>query len=171
MRTSIGYFDAVVEHGGCVISAEPEVVLSLVRRVSEKGQSATFYMAKNRFDAIMDEIWTDTRKREAGLERVSDDELTRIQSELGVKDVGFRYSNRIVCENCESVYGAFEFIQQGLKEHGREAVETALTMANSAVLRVNPSGVAVCQNCSSRHKVNHHYICNLYGCNKTEVVV
>jgi hypothetical protein len=168
MRTSLGYFDAAVEHGGCVISAESNVVLSLVAKTTASGASATYYVTKPQYDAVMDGHWTEERRKYFKLERVAVEEQQRIESELGIKDVGFLYSNRISCDNCGSVYGAFEFIQQGIREHGKEAVETALTLANAAVVRVNPTAVAVCQNCKTVLRKNHSYICNVYGCNRVE---
>jgi hypothetical protein len=168
MRTSLGHFDAAVEHGGCVISAESNVVLSLVKKTTESGAAATYYVTKPQYDAIMDGYWTEERRKYFKLEKVSVEEQQRIESELGIKDVGFLYSNRMSCENCGSVYGAFEFIQQGIREHGKEPVETALSLANAAVVRVNPTAVAVCQNCKTVFREYHSYICNLYGCNRVE---
>jgi hypothetical protein len=46
MRASIDHFDAAVEHGGCVISAERSVILSLVKTTTESGDAATFYVTK-----------------------------------------------------------------------------------------------------------------------------
>ena len=96
---------------------------------------------------------------------VTVEEQQKIESELGIRGAGFVYSNRIAWAKCGGVYGAFEFIQQGIREHGREIVETALNLENAAVVRVNPSTVAVCQNCSEiLGGVGHYYICRQYGC-------
>jgi hypothetical protein len=168
MRSSLDHFDAAVEAGGCVISAERSVIVSLVQETTRSGKSATYYVTKPQFDEIMDWCWTPERRKHFNLEVVSAEEQQRIESELGIKGAGFIYSNRITCRNCGSVYGAFEFIQQGIREHGREIVETALNLANAAVVRVNPTAVAVCQECGEQLTEGHSYICNVYGCSREE---
>src|SRR6266545_7055799 len=147
MRSSLDHFDAAVEGGGSVISAERSVIVSLMQETIQSRKSATYYVTKPQFDAIMYWYWTPERSKRLNLEQVSVEEQQRIESELGIKGAGFLYSNRITCGNCGSVYGAFEFIQQGIREHGREIVETALNLANASVVRINPSTVVVCQNC------------------------
>ena len=149
----------------CVISAESSVIVSLMRETIQSGKSATYYVTKPQFDAIMDSHWTPERRKRLNLEQVSVEEQQRIESELGIKGAGFLYSNRITCSNCGSVYGAFEFIQQGIREHGREIAETALSLANASIVRVNPSAVIVCQSCKQIIRtVAHYYICRQYGC-------
>jgi hypothetical protein len=167
LRSSLDHFDAAVEVGGCVIAAERSVIVSMVQETTRSGKSATFYLTKPQFDEIMNWYWTPERMTRLNVEAVSVEEQQRIVSELGVKDAGFNYSNRIKCPKCGSVYGAFEFVQQGIREHGREIVETALNLANSAIVRVNPSTIPVCQNCKevlSGGGVYHSYAWDTYGC-------
>ena len=155
-----------------MISAERNVILSLVQKTTESGNAATYYVTKPQFDAIMNWYWTPERRKRLYVEEVSVEEQQRIESELGIKEAGFLYSNRLTCRKCGSVYGAFEFIQQGIREHGREVVETALRLANAAVVRVNPFAVAVCQNCDSVFAggESHYYHCSSYGCCRMEEV-
>jgi ribosomal protein S27E len=147
VRSSLDHVDAVVEGGGCVISGERSFIVSLVQEAVNSGKSATFYVTKPQFEAIMKSYWTPETKKLLKVEEVPLEELQRIESELGIKNPRFVHTNRIKCEKCGSVYGAFEFLQQGISEHGREIVEAALNLANTAVVRVNPSTVPICQSC------------------------
>lgn len=170
IRTSLDFVDAVVEGGACVISAERSSILKIVQETVNSGRSATFYVTLPQFDAINEWYWTAERRSYLKVEQVSDDEKLRIESELGIRNAGFHFSNRITCGNCGSVYGAYEFVQQGMKEHGRETVEAAFALSNAAIVRVNPSTVAVCQSCAQILRivggtiVPHYYSMDRYGC-------
>ena len=170
IRSSLDHFDAAVEYGGCVISCESSIIVTSVKKTIESGRAATFYVTKAQFDAIRQWYWTPERRKRLKVESVSLEEKQKIESELGIKDAGIPYSNRITCGQCGSVYGAFEFIQQGIREHGKEAVETALNLANAAVVRVNPSTVAVCQSCKAifSEPVSHYYDWDRYTCCRAE---
>jgi hypothetical protein len=169
-RSSLDHVDAVVEGGGCVISGDRSFIVSLVQEAVRSGKSATFYVTKPQFEAIMKWYWTPETKTLLNVEEVSPEELQRIESELGIKNPGFVHINRIKCEKCGSVYGAFEFLQQGVSQHGREIVETTLNLANTAVVRVNPSTVPVCQYCGDMLRivggrpVGSYYETTQYGC-------
>jgi hypothetical protein len=171
MRSSLDHFDAAVEHGGSVLSAEGSVVLSMVKEATQSGYAATFYVTKSQFDAIVNWYWTPERRKSLKVEPVSIEERQRIESELGVKDSGFHYSNRITCDKCGSHYGAFEFVLQGIREHGREIVEAALTLSNAGIIRVNSANVAVCQTCRAPFSggTSHYYSWERYSCCRMEL--
>ncbi|MFM9493430.1 hypothetical protein ACKI1Q_07315 [Streptomyces galilaeus] len=165
MGISLNSIDEVVGHGNTVISTDATALGAIVKNTIHSGTSATFYLPQGQYDAIIESYWTPERKNRYGLEEVSDEERGRIESELGVADTGILHSNRIPCPECGNVYGAFEFIQQGIRQHGREIVEVALKMNDACVLRVNPSAVPVCPNCSYLMRATaHYYICRQYGC-------
>jgi len=170
MKSWLIHIDAIVEGGGCVLSAESAVIQATVQRTIESGSRATFYLSKAQFDEINAWYWTPERRSQHGMEEVSAEEGRKIERELGITDAGFKYSNRIPCGNCGAVYGAFEFIQQGIKEHGKAMVESTFGLASAAVLRVNPSTVAVCQSCDETLRivggivVPHEYSMAKYGC-------
>lgn len=166
MRSSLDHFDAAVEHGANVVSAERSVVVSMVRDVMDSGQSATFYVTQSQFNAIVEWYWTPERRKRMQVHPVSVEEKQRIEDELGITASGLHHSNRLKCDDCGSEYGAFEFVQQGMKEHGREVVEAALTMPNASVIRVNPTNVAVCQVCRAPYSggVSHYYDWDRYSC-------
>jgi len=141
--------DDLVGNGSCVLSASDEAVVEIIKKAVEGGISASFYVPQRIADMVSSWYWTAERIRETGVEAVSSNELQRIEKELGLKDV-IRFANRTPCENCGHVYGAFEFIEQGLRKHGREVVESVLELEESILIRVNPSETSVCPNCSER---------------------
>jgi hypothetical protein len=167
-QTPLGRIDAAVAAAGCHLSADRDTILAMVREAVESGRSATFYLPKSFADDVFDWYWTDERARARGLETLTADELERIQQDLGVTLSSTSRSNRIPCPNCGHVYGGYEFIQQGLREHGRETVETAIDLPNTSVVRVNPRAIAVCAECDTAltDSGGHEYVMDGYGCCK-----
>lgn len=149
MKQKLEAAEKIVSEGACVISGDCETIIAAVKDTVESGKSATFYVSVDTAAKINEWYWTPERRKELQVEEVSAEEQAHIEKELGLKDA-IILSNRTSCEKCGNVYGAFEFLQQGLKEHGRAAVEAVLTMRNVALIRVNPTEVAVCPNCSER---------------------
>ncbi|MCI0767543.1 hypothetical protein [Bacillus sp. TL12] len=149
------------------MAAEDGIIIAAVRDAVREGRTATFYLTRDQFKAVDSLYWTPKRIKDWGLEPVSDAEKTRIQSELGIEQANIFYSNRIKCQ-CGHVYGAFEFMQQGINEHGREAVESVFNLKDTYVMRVNPHQEAICPNCKRREPTAHAYVCEVYGCNRAE---
>ncbi|QHC25958.1 hypothetical protein [Streptomyces sp. GS7] len=146
MENRIAAIDAMVDNATCVVSASDGAILEIVAKAVQSGASATFYVSRSQAKAINAWYWTPERRKQLGVEDVSPEELHKIEEELGLKDV-IAFSNRIPCEKCGHVYGAFEFLQQGIREHGRAGLEAVLGMENTSLIRVNPSEVPVCPNC------------------------
>ncbi|WP_251094826.1 hypothetical protein [Streptomyces sp. Caat 7-52] len=155
--------DEVVRGGQVVMAADDGSVLATVREAIKSGRSATFYLPRTQADAIKAWYWSPGRIKEAGMEPVSPEEKARIESELGVKCTGSAYSNKLSCE-CGGVYGAFEFLQQGIREHGKEMVEAIFALENASVIRVNPNNSAICAKCNVRMLAGHEYDYRNYGC-------
>lgn len=149
MEQRLSAIDSIVDSGTCVISADYETTMSAIKEAVESGKSATFYVSPAMAEAINAWYWTPERKKAFKVEEVSPEEQTKIADAFGLKDA-ILFSNRSPCEKCGHVYGAFEFIQQGMREHGRAVVEAVLAMRNVALIRVNPSEVAICPNCTER---------------------
>jgi len=145
-KFSLDHVDAVIGSGKAVMSADDNGIVATVKQVAMSGRSATFYVSRTQAALIREWHWTPERIRERGLEPVSPEEKARIESELGVQETGTLYSNRIQCA-CGSTYGAFEFVQQGIREHGRESLTAVLALENASVIRVNPVQVALCPEC------------------------
>ncbi|WP_017240481.1 hypothetical protein [Streptomyces sp. SS] len=165
---SLDSVGAVVGSGRAVISADDSTVVAAVQDTLRDGRSATFYLTPEQAAAVKSWYWTPKRVAERGLEPVSNEELQRIGTELRVEDMGHSYSNRVVCE-CGAVYGAFEFVQQGIAEHGKDQVDAVFDLEGVYVLRVNPVNSAVCPACTRRILVGHEYdMTNRYGCCRSE---
>jgi hypothetical protein len=71
------------------------------------------------------------------------------ESELGIDNIDSLLCNPQECD-CGQTYGAFGFLQQGIREHGEEAIRSFFALEKTTVLRVNPSQEAVCPSCASR---------------------
>ncbi len=173
MQTSeplLSSIDSVIGSGKAVISADNSVIISMVLEALKSGRSATFYISRAQFQAVGRWFWTPKRLAEFGMEPVSQQERARIVSELHVKDMGEFYSNRIECP-CGGVYGAFEFMEQGLREHGKNWLGAVLAFENAAVLRINPTGDVICPHCNeARVIVGHSYWMGRdYGCCRGEI--
>jgi hypothetical protein len=147
---------AVAQQGRAVVSADDSTVVAMMQEALRAGRSATFYVSPAQAQAVTRWYWTPSRVKDFELEPVSKDERARIESELGVKDMGPWYSNRIECQ-CGGVYGGYEFIQQGLRQHGRQWVGAVVEMKNVSVLRINPTQDAFCPQCNEYVITNHWY--------------
>jgi hypothetical protein len=174
---SLNSIDAVVGAGKAVVSADDSIVIAMVQEALRHGRSSTFYVSPEQGQAVMRWYWTPGRIKEVGMETVSNEERARIESELGFKCVGTWFSNRIECP-CGGVYGMFEFIQQGLREHDRDWIKAVLGLKNTAVLRVNPALDAICPDCNQGLISNHWYHMRepdketlIYGCCSGEIPI
>lgn len=159
MTRRLAGIDSILTEGTCVVSAKDDVIFRIINDAVENGISVTFYVTQQTSAAFSAWYWTAGRREEAGVEDISPEEQARIGKELGLKDL-LTFSNRIPCEKCGEVYGAFEFLQQGINEHGRALVDGVMSLTNGALIRVNPTESPICPNCRLRiidHEVPHHY--------------
>jgi hypothetical protein len=165
----LGAIEAAVNAGKTVVSADNSIVIAMMLEALKHGRSATFYVAPAQAQALMRIYWTPRRVKEIGMAPVSKEERAKIESELGVKDMGPWFSNRVECP-CGGVYGAFEFMQQGLEVHGRNWVGAVIELKNTAVMRINPAQEAFCPRCSHVLLQGHWYEMRMpngtlsYGC-------
>jgi len=148
--------EAAVNGGKAVISADNSIIIAMMQETLKHGRSATFYVSPAQGRAVMRWYWTPGRIKEIGMEAVSKEERARIESELGFKCVGPWFSNRIQCP-CGGVYGMFEFMQQGLREHDRGWIKAVLELKNTSVLRINPALDAICPQCNQMLITGHWY--------------
>ncbi|HEX4815430.1 MAG TPA: hypothetical protein VFV66_22020 [Nonomuraea sp.] len=148
-NSALAAIDAFVGDGHNVMSVDDEYLIPIIEKAIESGKSASFYLPQYQADAVNEWYWTPDWVEATGLEEVSREERARIASELGIEDIGPFCSNRIQC-GCGQTYGAFEFLQQGIREHGPEVVRGIFGLRNSALLHVNPPHVPVCPNCDRR---------------------
>jgi hypothetical protein len=138
--------EAIVGDGKAVISGDGHNILAVVQATIRSGKSASFYLSRDQANALREWYWTPERVEASGLKMVSSEEKARIESELGIENIGSFRCSSVEC-NCGHVYGAFEFLQQGIQQHGLDAVRAVFALKNSSVFRVNPSLVLVCPNC------------------------
>ncbi|WP_374198360.1 hypothetical protein [Streptomyces sp. ISL-12] len=162
-KVALDDVERVAAGGKAVIAADDCTIVSTVRDAITSGRSATFYTSLSQAKAVKTWYWTPARVRETGIRKVSSEEKARIAKELGIEDIGVFRCNRIECE-CGHVYGAFEFLQQGIKEHGRSAVLSVFAMENAAVMRINPPDLLVCPNCDELLPERMTYDNGTYGC-------
>lgn len=173
--TSIKAIETLVKAGKAVVSAEGGSVVAMMLEALRTGRTATFYVSPAQAQAVMRLYWSPNRVKEEGMERISKEERDRIEKELGIRDMGTGFSNRIKC-SCGGVYGAFEFMKQGLEEHGREWVGAIIELKDAAVMRINPTQDAFCPKCGLIIIVNHTYSMYsdtgklIYGCCRSESV-
>jgi hypothetical protein len=164
----------LVDRGKAVVTADESSIIGMMLHALNTGRSATFYVSPEQARAVMRLYWTSPRVKALGMQRVSDEERARIESELGVKDMGPMFSNRLECA-CGGVYGAYEFIEQGLQEHGKDWIGAIVALENTAVLRINPTQDAVCPSCRQLMLETHLYEMYtdsgklLYGCCRGEI--
>jgi hypothetical protein len=148
--------DKVVGSGRAVISTEASTTIAMVQEAVENGRSATFYIPPSLSRAVRRWYFTPTRFADLGMHFVSPEEIARITSELQVRDMGWFLSNRVECPNGH-VYGAFEFMQQGIREHGRDWLGAVLEFKQASIVRVNPNGDAICPTCHALIIRGHIY--------------
>jgi hypothetical protein len=167
--------EAIVQGGKTIISADDTTIIAMMVEALRSGRSATFYVTPDQAQAVMRLYWTPGRIRAVGMERVSQEERDKIQSELGIKDMGTGFSNRAQC-SCGGVYGMFEFMEQGLRQHGREWVGAVVELKDTAVLRINPVQDIFCPKCRLIIITSHWYSMYtdggkmLYGCCKSDSI-
>jgi hypothetical protein len=162
-RAMVPAIESIVRGGKAVMMAEDGVIVAAVQDAVLKGRSATFYLSRAQFTAVNKWYWTPQMISGTGLLPVPLEERNRIRSELGIEETGLAYSNRIACV-CGRTYGSFEFMQQGLREHGLEAVQAIFSMKDAAVIRVNPNQETICPDCKLTLLAPHYYCYWSYGC-------
>ncbi|WP_158692648.1 hypothetical protein [Streptomyces roseochromogenus] len=146
-KSLLGHIEAVVESGRAVISADEANIVAIVQEATKSRKTASFYLSRDHADAFKETHWTTERVKAEQLEAVSDEERSRIESELGLNNIGSFRITRLKCD-CGATYGPFEFFQQGVREHGLEAVKSIFEMKNASFIRVNPALTPVCPNCN-----------------------
>lgn len=171
MVALLSAIDKVVHGGKAIVSADNSIIIAMVQEALSHGRSTTFYVSPEQGQAVMRWYWTPGRVKEIGMEAVSTEERAKIETELGFKCAGTWFSNRLQC-SCGGVYGMFEFMQQGLREHDRDWIKAVLELKNTAVLRVNPGLDAFCPQCHQMFITGHWYEMKMpngtlsYGCCK-----
>ena len=156
------HIEATVGDGKATISADDYTIVAVVQETIRSGKSASFYLSPDQANTVRAWYWTPERVKASGIRVVSSEEKARIESELGIENIGSFRCTRIQCE-CGHIYGAFEFLQQGIRQHGADAVKAVFALKNSTFLRANPSLVVVCPDCNQLLGGGIEYDCDRYG--------
>src|SRR5713101_773599 len=157
-----GIFDissivALVKQGKTVVSGEDSMIVDAVISAINERRVATYYVTPAQNEAVMKRYWTHEHVQKSGIKPISDEEIERIKSGLSLDVSG--YSNHIECPKCGHGYGMYEFLQQGIEEHGREVVEAILSLRDINIIRVNPIQTPVCPNCRLRIRGGGALLC------------
>src|ERR1700688_203793 len=155
-ESSLRSIEALVAVGKAVVSTDEATMVSMMVHALSTGRNATFYCSPEQAQAVMRLYWTPSRIKEVGMERVSEEERRKITSKLSIKDMGTGFSNRAHC-SCGGEYGMFEFMEQGLRQHGKDWVGAVAELKNTAVLRVNPTQDIFCPKCGLIIITSHWY--------------
>ncbi|MFJ7593186.1 hypothetical protein ACIQZO_38600 [Streptomyces sp. NPDC097617] len=165
-QSLVNDIDTIVGSGKAVISAEECSVVEIVKEAITSGKPASFYLTMDQAKEVKAWYWTPERIESANMTVVSDEEKSKIKSELDVEVHDFRFS-RTKCANGHT-YGGFEFLQQGIREHGLDAVKSIFDMKNSTFLQANPTFLMICPTCNEMLRGWGYYDCDRYGgCCKT----
>lgn len=141
-------FDAIaalVHQGKTVVSSEDSAMVGWAIKTIAEGRTATLYLKPAVFDAIIRRHWTPERAAVAKLRPISAKEAGRVKSDFNIEVDG--YANSLECPRCQHVYSTYEFIQQGIEEHGEDHVRAAFSLKRAAILQINPVQDIVCRNC------------------------
>jgi hypothetical protein len=164
-NSPLSHLEAVLNSGKAIISADDDTIVALVKETIDSGRKATFYLSSAQSDAVRSWFFTPERIRTVGMQPVSAEEAARIETELGIANIGSFRCNRIQCE-CGQMYGAFEFLQQGIREHGGDLVKAVFALDNFTMLNANRPLVEICPNCDRTLRADDggiEYDCDDYG--------
>jgi hypothetical protein len=136
--------EGILAQGKSVISSDDDSTVEWALKAIEDGRTATLYVSKPVLQTILHRYWTPKRVEFAGLKPIPDSEVSRIKSDFGLELDG--YANTLTCPRCAHDYSTYEFIQQGIREHGEEAVRSTFSF-KGGVFQINPTQVPLCQHC------------------------
>ena len=144
MEVNFSAIESLLDQGKSVVSSDDASTIEWALNATREGRTATLYVSKPVLQAILQRYWTPKRVEFAGLRPISDEEIAKIKSDFKI-DVG-GYANSLECPRCKHSYSTYEFIQQGMKEHGEEAVRSTFSF-KGGVFQINPRQAPVCQHC------------------------
>lgn len=137
--------EALVHHGKTVVSSEdPAIVRSAMKSIRE-GRTETLYLKPSIFEAIRRWYWTPERAKLVGFKPITPEVSERVKSDFRIDVDG--YANSLDCPRCGHVYSTYEFIQQGIEEHGEELVRATFSLKRAAILQINPVQDIICRKC------------------------
>jgi hypothetical protein len=137
--------EGLVHQGKSVVSSDDASTIEWALNAIREGRTATLYVSKSVLQAILQRYWTPKRVEFAGLRPISAEQVAKIKSDFNIVIDGF--ANSLKCPRCGDLYSTYEFIQQGIQQHGEEVVRSTFSFKGGGVFQINPKQVPVCQNC------------------------
>ncbi|MEV5570720.1 hypothetical protein AB0L06_11760 [Spirillospora sp. NPDC052269] len=137
--------EALVHQGKSVVSVEDSAIIEWAIKAIEGGRTATLYLKPTVFQAIRRWYWTPERVEHVGLQPISAEQIARIKADFGIEVDG--NANSLNCPRCGHCYSTYEFIQQGIEEHGLEVVRDTFSLTRVALLQIHPVQNITCRNC------------------------
>ena len=163
MKTGLlTHIEAIAGEGKATISGDDYNVVAIVQDTIKSGRSASFYLSSAQARAVREWYWTPKRISASKMAVISSDKKAKMKSELGLKGIGSFRISPVKCE-CGQTFGAFQFLQQGIREHGVEAVRAIFGLKNSTFFRVNSKFALTCPSCSRALDGGIEYDCDKYG--------
>lgn len=144
METHFSAIEGLVSQGKSVVSSDDATTIEWALNAIRDGKTATLYVSQSVLQAILARYWTPKRVEVAGLRPISAEEVAKIKADFNIEMDG--YANSLKCARCGHHYSTYEFIQQGIKQHGEEAVRSTFAF-KGGVFQINPNQVPVCQYC------------------------
>jgi hypothetical protein len=175
--------EALVHQGKTVVSSEDSAMIEWAIEAITEGRTATLYCKPTVFEAIRRWYWTPERAEIVGFKPISAEQTERVRKDFNIEVDG--YANSLHCPRCGHVYSTYEFIQQGIEEHGEEYVRAAFSLKRAAIIQINPVQDTICRNCRLHILVapgngnfpnggyDYEYRCvedNAYACCKAAIV-
>jgi hypothetical protein len=147
METAInfGAIETLVHQGKTVVSSEDSAIVEWAIKTITEGRTATLYLKPTVFEAIRRWYWTPERVQLVGFKPISAEQAARVKSDFNIEIDGC--ANSLNCPRCGHVYSTYEFIQQGIEEHGEEHVRATFSLKGTAILQINPVQNTICRNC------------------------
>jgi hypothetical protein len=145
MATNFGVIETLIHQGKTVVSSEDSAIIEWAIQTITEGRTATLYCKPTVFEAIRRWYWTPERAEIVGFKPISAEQSARVKSDFNIEVDG--YANTLLCPRCGHVYSTYEFIQQGIEQHGKEHVRAAFSLKRVAIIQINPVQDTICRNC------------------------
>ncbi|MFC5185838.1 hypothetical protein [Actinomadura harenae] len=143
--TNFGAIEAIVHQGKAVVSVEDSAIVEWAIKAIVERRTATLYLKPIVFQAIRKWYWTPERVESVGMKPILAEHTEKVKSDFDIEIDG--NANTLDCPRCGYCYSTYEFIRQGIEEHGREVVRDTFSLKRVAILQIHPVQNLVCQNC------------------------
>jgi hypothetical protein len=144
IEVNFSAIEGLVHQGKSVVSSDDASTIEWALNAIREDRTATLYVSKFVLQAILERYWTPKRVEFAELRPISAEQAAKIKSDFNIVIDG--YANSLKCPRCGQLYSTYEFIQQGIQQHGEEVVRSTFSH-KGGVFQINPKQVPVCQKC------------------------